>query len=254
LVQSVPYDPLQPADAKSYFNARAGSYDRLANWSKSEALLAASVSMLEGFDASVVLDLGSGSGALLNSLKYPQKIAIDISRNTIALNPSDATHKLVADVHRLPLKSAAADLAICRQLIHYCNLPTLMTEIRRVLQAHGRLHIAQQVEYDDISSEWSRFWVNLRGIRGRSKLYRQVIIKATAAHFVLERESQAAFEVCHTWDEFFEKNNVDSSHRTTVAFQFINAPPDILTRYKFRFTDTHIRYVKTYGFYLFRVS
>jgi len=87
----------------------------------------------------VVLDSGAGSGARHHH-SYGDAatvVGVDLDRN-LSRN-ANVRHAVLADVDRLPFKSAAFDLVFARYLLEHLEHPaTAFREMRRVLRPGGR--------------------------------------------------------------------------------------------------------------------
>jgi ArsR family transcriptional regulator len=95
------------------------------------------------------LDIGTGTGRLLESLapRISSGLGVDASRAMLALArvrlaSHDLSHCAVrlADMYALPLPDAAFDLVFLQMVLHYAEEPeAAMAEARRVLAPGGRL-------------------------------------------------------------------------------------------------------------------
>jgi malonyl-CoA O-methyltransferase len=96
-----------------------------------------------------ILDLGAGTGHASRALKrrYPsaQVIAIDLSERMLQESRRQQGwwqrfHPLVADAHKLPIRSASVDLVLSNLMLEWCQDPdAVFAEIRRALRPQGLL-------------------------------------------------------------------------------------------------------------------
>ncbi|MFC5445378.1 ArsR/SmtB family transcription factor [Rhizobium halophytocola] len=148
--------------AQSYFSRHAGEWDALrklhvADEAVEEALL--TLIGKQSFEA--LLDLGTGTGRLLQLLepRYDRAIGIDASRDMLAVARANLDRTAVVkasvrqgDILNLPLDDGAFDLVTIHQVLHFLDQPDLaLAEAARMLTADGRLVVIDlaphQLEY-----------------------------------------------------------------------------------------------------------
>jgi ArsR family transcriptional regulator len=119
-----------------------------------EALL----SLVPEPDAGRLLDIGTGTGRVLELLAHhiSQGIGVDASKAMLALARSrlaraDLTHCSVrlADMYRLPLQETSFDIAVLQMVLHYAeDPPGVLAEAARVLRPGGRLLVVDLARHD----------------------------------------------------------------------------------------------------------
>lgn len=88
-----------------------------------------------------LLDLGAGQGnrGTYEPLGYDY-LALDVSFNSQQRRPGAADIDLVADCHRIPLRSASVEVVMCTAVLEHVYCPALVVrEIHRVLKPGGLL-------------------------------------------------------------------------------------------------------------------
>lgn len=112
-------------------------------------------------EASVVVDLGAGSGldALLasaSSAPAPLVVTVDLTPEMLALPgaASDNIVRVAGDFERLPLADACCDLVIANAALNLAlDQRTAFAEACRILQPGGRLHMCELVRDGDLAPE-----------------------------------------------------------------------------------------------------
>lgn len=142
----------QQAQAAAYFAKVADRWDELRQLHvPEEAVEKAILAALEGRVVDLVLDLGTGTGRMLELLAghYRRGIGVDASREMIAvarakLAAANITHAQVrlGDISELEGGAAGADLIIFHQVLHYFDDPgRVLVQARRALKPGGEMLI-----------------------------------------------------------------------------------------------------------------
>ena len=142
----------QQAQAAAYFAKVAESWDQLRQLHvPEEAVEAAILEAVAGRKVDLLLDLGTGTGRMLELLAahYRRGIGIDSSREMMAI----ARAKLAAasighaqvrlgDIADLDVGIGQADLIVIHQVLHYFDDPgRMLAQARRALKAGGEMLI-----------------------------------------------------------------------------------------------------------------
>ena len=149
---------------REQYDGAAASYDDRWNWyvhaSIRETLKR--IPALEGNDARV-LDLGCGTGALLERLPRESiRVGADLSVGMLAVAnerlPSDV-HFAAADAGQLPFASNSFDLVVSSSSFHYWPEPEPgLTEIHRCLKSGGWIVITDWCD-DFLSCKLCDLWL-----------------------------------------------------------------------------------------------
>ncbi|MBN9345920.1 MAG: metalloregulator ArsR/SmtB family transcription factor [Devosia sp.] len=140
----------QQAQAAAYFAKVADRWDELRQLHvPEEAVEAAIVAALEGRVVDLLIDLGTGTGRMLELLAghYRRGIGIDASREMIAvararLTAANIGHAQVrlGDIADLDGTAGRADLIVIHQVLHYFNDPgRAIAQARRALKPGGEM-------------------------------------------------------------------------------------------------------------------
>ena len=95
--------------------------------------------LLENHSKGVLLDLGSGQGnrQTYEPLGYDY-VALDISFNSEQRGPGEADVDVVADCHRIPLRSESVEIVVSTAVLEHVYCPPLVVqEVHRVLKPGG---------------------------------------------------------------------------------------------------------------------
>ena len=142
----------QQARASEYFAKVAGSWDLLKTLHvPEEAVEAAVLAALEGRRVETLIDLGTGTGRMLEVLasSYKRGIGIDSSREMLAvarsrLATAGITHAQVrlGDIGDVDLAAGPADIIVIHQVMHYFDDPgRMLAQARRLLKPGGEMII-----------------------------------------------------------------------------------------------------------------
>jgi len=142
----------QQVQAAAYFAKVADSWDMLRSLHVSEeAVEAAIVEALGGRVVDLLLDLGTGTGRMLELLAghYRRGIGIDSSREMIAVARSKLAAASVAhaqirlgDIADIDAAVGKADVVILHQVLHYFDDPgKMLAQARRALTSGGEMLI-----------------------------------------------------------------------------------------------------------------
>jgi len=138
--------------ASAYFRANAKQWDHIRSLHVDEREVeAAVVEALAGRTVNDLLDLGTGTGRMLEIFgpHVGHAVGIDLSREMLAvarvnLERAELRNCTIrqGDIYQLPIGNAAFDAAIFHQVLHYADRPSLaIAEAARTLRAQGRLVI-----------------------------------------------------------------------------------------------------------------
>ncbi len=147
--------------ARRFFNAIAADWDSLNRELLGDFDLACAVLDEIPADLGVAVDLGCGTGALLERLLGHSKalIGVDGSAQMLALarkrlsahRPAEGQVSLrIGELSHLPLADQEADFACLNLVLHHLPSPQAgLCEIRRILKPGGRLFLADFLSHRD---------------------------------------------------------------------------------------------------------
>ncbi|MGI9488086.1 MAG: ArsR/SmtB family transcription factor [Geminicoccaceae bacterium] len=138
--------------ATSYFADKAESWDRLRSLYVDETKVeAALLSLFEGQSFSRLLDIGTGTGRILQLLAPHIGFGLGVDQSIEMLNVARANLDRISlrncqvrqgDMYHLALDDGAFDAAILHHVLHFADDPAAaLTEAARVLRSGGRLVI-----------------------------------------------------------------------------------------------------------------
>lgn len=163
--------------ASRYFASNAADWDRIRQLHiGDEQVERAILSHLGADRVDTLVDLGTGTGRMIE-LAGPlaaKAVGIDFSRDMLAMARGNLFKAGAAgplgfdwqvrqgDLHRLPLESGMADIAIMHQVLHFLEDPaTALVETGRILKAGGRLVLVDFARHDveALRSDHAHTWL-----------------------------------------------------------------------------------------------
>ena len=149
----------QQARATEYFAKVASSWDLLKTLHvPEEAVEAAVVDALGGRKVDTLIDLGTGTGRMLEVLagSYKRGIGIDSSREMLAVARSRLATAGIAhaqvrlgDIGDVDLTAGPADVIVIHQVLHYFDDPgRMLAQARRLLKPGGEMIIVDFAPHD----------------------------------------------------------------------------------------------------------
>lgn len=149
------------AAAQSYFREHAADWDRIRALYVSEtAVEAAIAAALAGPPLKLLVDLGTGTGRMLEVLadRYERGLGLDVNQSMLAyarskLKPetsglarAEVRH---GDIYNVALPDGVADGVVIHQVLHYLSEPAhAIREAARILAPGGRLLIVDFAPHD----------------------------------------------------------------------------------------------------------
>lgn len=145
--------------AASYFRENAAEWDRIRRLHiEEQAVERAVVERFDGIDVLDFLDIGTGTGRLLELMgqRAERALGVDLSREMLSiarahLEAAGLRNCSVrqADLYQLPLPGASFDGVLMHQVLHYLGDPAAAVgEAARVLRPGGRLVIVDFAPHD----------------------------------------------------------------------------------------------------------
>jgi ubiquinone/menaquinone biosynthesis C-methylase UbiE/DNA-binding transcriptional ArsR family regulator len=136
--------------AASYFAANAKSWDRIRALHVDDGEVeAALVRVLDGMPIAALLDIGTGTGRVLECMasRIGRGVGVDSSREMLAVARTRLAaaglahcHVRQADMYALPMLDGTFDAVTLHLVLHYADRPTaVIAEAARVLKPGGRL-------------------------------------------------------------------------------------------------------------------
>lgn len=141
------------ANAQAYFARHASDWDRIRTLHVADSVVEAALedAIEPGFDCDLLVDLGTGTGRMLEVFqsRYRRAIGFDVSHEMLAyarsrlsaagLSRAQVRH---GDLYNLSLADSCADIVVMHQVLHFLSDPKrALVEARRVLAPGGRLLI-----------------------------------------------------------------------------------------------------------------
>ena len=151
------------AAAEAYFDAHAADWDAIRSLHVAEAEVEqAIVGLLEAAPVGRLVDIGTGTGRMIELLGHAAETVVGIDRSPEMLRLARVkiagaglagAELRQGDMYALPLGDAAADTIILHQVLHYAQAPAAaIAEAARLLAPGGRLLVVDFAahERDDL--------------------------------------------------------------------------------------------------------
>lgn len=149
----------QQAQAAAYFSKVAASWDELRRLHVPEsAVEQAIVAAMRGQKVDLLIDLGTGTGRMLELLApyYRRGVGIDqsremlgVARAKLAASNVDSAAVRLGDIDRLDAALGPADVVVLHQVLHYFDDPgRVITAAKQLLKPGGRLLIVDFAAHD----------------------------------------------------------------------------------------------------------
>ncbi|MFW2852031.1 ArsR/SmtB family transcription factor [Sphingomonas sp. TX0543] len=147
------------ASAAAWFEANAGQWDAIRSLHVAEEQVeAAMLAALEDAPMRRLIDIGTGTGRMIELFAPRAKTALGIDRSSEMLRLARAKlgeqglaniELRQADLYALPMGDGEADVAIVHHVLHFAQQPgAAIAEAARVLAPGGRLLIADFAPHD----------------------------------------------------------------------------------------------------------
>lgn len=146
------------ASAAAWFEGHAGEWDAIRSLHVAESEVeAAMAEVLGDGDLGTLIDIGTGTGRMLELFAGQADSALGIDRSSEMLRLARAklserglsAELRQADLYALPMADQAADVAILHHVLHFAQQPgAAIAEAARVLGPGGRLLIADFAPHD----------------------------------------------------------------------------------------------------------
>ncbi|WP_430395373.1 ArsR/SmtB family transcription factor [Ferrovibrio sp.] len=145
--------------AEAYFRDNAPRWSQIRSLYVDEQQVETAVaSLIAGRKVADLLDIGTGTGRLLEVLAphFERAIGVDLSREMLAVARTNLERAGIrnaqvrqADMYNLPLPAQSFDAAIVHQVLHYADEPgKAITEAARVLRPGGQLIVVDFAPHD----------------------------------------------------------------------------------------------------------
>ncbi len=159
---------------RQFFNAIAEDWDALSTEILGDFNLPTSISQKIPKNCGIAVDLGCGTGGVLEELRHGAKeiIGVDGSPRMLELarrrfvEGNGKSHSSVSlrigELDHLPLRDSEADFACINLVLHHISEPKIvLEEIKRVLKKDGTLLITEFLKHNDESlrSEYGDRWL-----------------------------------------------------------------------------------------------
>lgn len=239
-------------NTEDFFNQRATSYHKVSKWAINEVLNQKSDVMLENFYGEIAIEIGAGTGILISRLKnFENKIALDISHGMLKLIEDKNVEKIVGDAHNIIFKDNYADLILCRQVLHYCDMEIVLANIKRTLKKTGKLHIVQVIDFPNVPEYWDNEWAQFRKVSNRKHMRKHRLEKTLSSlNFFTDKYDSVVLKDSYTWEEFFIKHRIKLTEQDVVLKFFMDTSQEIKNAINLEIDENGISYDRLFGLWV----
>ena len=183
---------------EKFFDRWAPNYDCLLTTVFYQAIHKRLLEYIELPEQPYVLDIGCGTGRLLNRLaiQFPtlQGIGVDLSTEMIHQAQQRNQHGVRLDyrhgnVECLPFAEEQFDAVFSTiSFLHYLNPQQVMLEVKRVLRPRGRFYLADTAVREDIGADYIPFFtggMRFYSYQRREQLGRAAGLECLSHHYLL---------------------------------------------------------------------
>lgn len=146
-------------EALEYFSAIASDWRRIRAMQVSEAEVEAHlVTLVDGVNIETLLDIGTGTGRMLELFadRIGQGLGIDLSPEMLTVARTMIMEKgltncgaRLGDMYDLPVESDSQDVVVIHQVLHFADEPeAAIDEVARVLRPGGKVIIVDFAPHD----------------------------------------------------------------------------------------------------------
>jgi len=146
--------------ANEYFSKNAAQWDQMRSlYVAEEKVEQELLKMADGHDVDAFLDIGTGTGRMLEMFADRAKslIGIDLSRDMLTVARSNLEGKKLSNcqarhgsMYDLPVENDSKDLIVFHQVLHFADEPGLaIREAARVLKPNGMILVADFAPHDE---------------------------------------------------------------------------------------------------------
>lgn len=156
--------------ASESFRSKGADWDEMRALDLPAAAVESALLSLIPADSGRLLDVGTGTGRVLELLapRVRQALGVDASKAMLALARSRLAEPeyahcgvRLADMYRLPLADASFDTAVLQMVLHYAEDPAgAIAETARVLRPGGRLVVIELAAHEraDLTARLAHRW------------------------------------------------------------------------------------------------
>ncbi|MFF4557702.1 class I SAM-dependent methyltransferase [Streptomyces sp. NPDC001422] len=231
----------------AHFATRAHTYGGPSTWVDDEVSMAPIGDTVAARRPDVILDLGSGSGAVrrfLASRGLLPSLYVGLDLSLGMLSTQDGrTARVAAHAAHLPVRDGAVDLVIARQTMHYFTQPgDVLAEAARVLTRRGGLTIAQIIPFDAVEdADWWQTAVRLRQpLRRHAWTSKQLQTAVRTASFTLDAATYV--ERRSSLMDWMGRYPIDDATGSRLITHFRKAPPQVRELRQLLVSDSDVEY------------
>lgn len=222
------------------WRARSVGYSELG-WVNATGPLEKMVEMVNLQGRETVIDIGTGSQAVLSALAPKittgKIIGLDISADMLDHRNRSMRSLLVADAFKLPFASNLADIATARMVFHHLPQPqACIQEACRILKPEGKFLIGEYIATDHEVLQFERIVFDIKE-PGRHLWTGQQLAELVSTVWPSARlEVGYGLLPQYSVRDWMSKSGLSEEIQEAVLKQYLSAPKSIIDKMRIAFT------------------
>lgn len=226
-----------------------GGYEKLG-WVSASNLLGHITELTELKGHEVIVDVGTGSQAVLNTLSPfltngGVAIGFDMSSEMLARKDTSKSQNLIflGDAKGIPLPDSVADVVTARMVLHHipeCDLPKVVSEMSRIAKSEARIVVCEYVALDQEVWEFERGVFNIKEPERHlwtGPELRSIVQSGMDGRQMTENSLSYAILPQYSVKDWMGKSGLPQDKQQAVLEKYLSAPGEIVEKMGISYTQ-----------------